>query len=404
MSGRGGMLVRCVVAMAGATVVVTQSNLWVVLGGIVGAALAAMGIERSSRSADASDFRASPGWQALAGLVLVAAGCFVLWRETGQADLVELREVAGSGAVFRPSSHSPETLLSCVLLTVGLLAVGGLGPFAVNERGDASLPADGVRLLARLTALAALVQVVGRSVAIIEPRTVLVLLSLTILGWLTGIISRLGRSAKGSLAELLSLQSHLWLTAVCVVAWESGIPERSLAGQSSIPDGLSALLLCVAGDVGAYLVARLGRGDTLGGPTGSVTPGRVVWRMSVLGLAGSPPLPGFWGRLWVLTALLFAHQVQPTNGLADVHFGLMALATIALLGLWAGVAEALQIVGAGPAWDVELLHAPSRTRRAAAIAGGIVLLIAGLYPRPIVEAVCSRQGRVAEREAPVEEG
>lgn len=377
--------------------------------------------------------------QRLVGLLLVLAGFLLLRGETGRWSLGEIRAAATTsragerGTTTIAAPRSGLTLPAAVLVTVGLVALGRFPPFP-GGRGESSprrwtaaapvspLPDQpgAIELGVRLAVTAVLWRVAARTVVLVEPRTETLLISLAVLGWMTVILRLVGGAAEDAAGDegsrglagrpSVDWASAVWLTAVAVGSWEGGHPRAALTGQSVLPSAATALILCVLGDLLAWGVLRV----VNGGPLALSGGGAVVQRIGAAAWLGFPLGPGFWGRMWLLVACCSCTHTAPLTGVPEFHTGFQLLAFVLLVGWLTG-----SLVGVGQLeYDQPLRGArtepwraftplfppppgarspgdaflPPHWRSWLALAALLLLVLLGLFPRPLLVWLCAWQG------------
>lgn len=362
-------LIRGVLGAAGIALVATQSSLWLILAGVTLAVMAALRprVDVPSSSIPVADDGRLPMF---AGLLLAVAGAVLLAVNAGWA--TPLHEIPGRliGGTPEPSVLGAAVLLPAgILMLVGLLAAGGLSPLAAGMVGMERFPWD---VFPRAAAVTALIRVVALTLAPHESRLEVLLIAMTLVGWIAAIVRR---DEPAGRRDLLLIPSLMWLTGACVAAWEAGSPQ--LAGRSGMPSVLHGIWLCMIADALASLAV-----------TAAESAGeRAVWlrRLGLLALSGVPPFPAFWGRLWILTALMFAHPIEPMTDLPDVHYGLMLVALTALFGLWSGFGRTLLWLR-DPSMGTAISNDRSRLSLSVAVVTVLLLLAIGLFPRLLLES------------------
>lgn len=377
---------------------------------------AAVRIESSSEPREATWEAAGMQRQMLAGLLLVLAGFVLLGVETGRWSLEEIRSLAAAApagerkattAAITPSRWS---LASAVLATVGLVALGRFPPFPGARREPLQSQETGADLLtgrpdqpgaidlvSRVVVTAALWRVAARTLVLVEPRTETLLISLSVLGWVTVLLRLFSLTPdaaaddepfRGLLARPLTDGiTSVWLTAVAVGSWEAAHPSAALTTQSLLPSAWTALILAGLGDLLAWGVLNL----VQAGPRPFSRTAVVAQGIGAAAWLGFPLGPGFWGRMWLLTACLSCTHTAPLTGVPEFHAGFQLLALVLLMGWLTSTSVGLGRLpprGAGGA----LLAAPPRWRSWLAVAAAVLLVLLGLCPRPLLVWLCALQG------------
>lgn len=304
------------------------------------------------------------GWSLLtlaAALLSLLAPPFSLVQPTAWAVLV----VCGYGALLASGASADEGpppqltfgLLASLLLAGALLAAGPTLAAGEQPAGGAALGALlGVLALTGCPPLLAAREEAQRGPAPLGALIYGLAAPIAGLGWLLralndlpvvptswavtlGLVGGLGALAcgAGALGErrLRPLLGWAGGAQTALVLAASGVagPLGALAGPALL---LNLLLGSVAGAVAATVVERTSGSDdyTLANEASPRVAGW-FWAGAALATLGLPPLWGFWGRLWLLEAVL---EQQPWL-LAPLLAGavLLAFALLAPLGrLWAG--------------------------------------------------------------------
>lgn len=352
----------------------------------------------------------------LAGLLLVLAGFFLLGVETGSWSLEEIRSTATAsragerGATTAAVPSSGWSLPAAVLVTVGLVAFGRFPPFpggsreSLRSRGTGDHPHSpapdqpgAIDIVSRVVMTAALWRVSAQTLVLVEPQTETLLVSLAVLGWVT-VMLRLFHETADDAADneqatgligrpFVDGTSAVWLTAVAVGSWEAAHPPAALSAQSVLPSAATALILSLVGDLLAWGVLRAAEGEP---PSRSGAAVFAQW-IGAAAWLGFPLGPGFWGRMWLLTAGLSCTHAAPLTGVPEFHAGFQLLALALLVG-WLTATS----VGLGRLWHGELeggaLAEPPRWRSWLSAAAALLLGLLGLYPRPLLAWLCAWQG------------
>lgn len=368
--------VSCVMLAVGlALAVATEDLVWLasaVLSSTIGEFLRQPRSRRTDGLAEPATSRSTVA----SGAMLALAGLGTLWYATGETSLAAIRAAGVRDLALMPPDWraSDSLLVSGVFATVGLLALGGFSPFHRWSPRNESLPSAAASVLRRLTALAILLQLVSRTLPLLDPRAETILIALALIGWIVPLITR--RPTMTSATDVFVLQSQAWLAGLCVVAWETTHAGHSLSIQSAVPDGVRATLFCMAADVLAYAVCLTASTGGLTSRGGGISAG-----VARAALAGFPPFPGFWGRLWLLIACIFSHQIAPLSGVPDIHFAMMALAVALVLGTWN---SGLRVFTAPDnAADTAAAPVPMRPKTFIACIGAAILVACGLYPQAL---------------------
>jgi hypothetical protein len=354
--------------------------------------------------------------QMLAGLLLVLAGFVLLGLETGRWSLEEIRSLAAASpagerkattAAITPARWS---LASAVLVTVGLVALGRFPPFPGARREPLRSQETGadlhtrtpdqpgtIDLVSQVVVTAALWRVAARTLVLVEPRSETLLISLAVLGWVT-VLLRLCTQTSDEAADdepsrvllarpLTDGIAAIWLTAVAVGSWEAAHPSAALTTQSLLPSAWTALILAGLGDLLAWGVLNL----VQAGPRPFSRAAVVAHGIGAAAWLGFPLGPGFWGRMWLLTACLSCTHTAPLTGVPEFHAGFQLLSLVLLMGWLTSTSVGLGRLlpaGAGGA----PLAAPLRWRSWLAVASALLLVLLGLCPRPLLVWLCALQG------------
>jgi NADH-quinone oxidoreductase subunit N len=214
---------------------------------------------------------------------------------------------------------------------------------------------------------------------------------------------------RGLLASAAQAHAGVWLAGLTVACWETAHPQHSLTVASGLPGGVSAAVFCLCADGLALLgvfatlayLARPDRPVTFAEDlTGLIRQERLaagVLCVCLLSLTGVPPLPGFWGRLWVLMAAFSPRHASTLTGLYEPHFGFLLLAAVVALSM-AAIAIAYVRLLATIVLDEPLGRQQPGGGRAALAAGAIIALVVtavGLAPGILLREVQIDNGPAA---------
>jgi NADH-quinone oxidoreductase subunit N len=313
----------------------------------------------------------------------------------------------------RAPLHSAADGASSLEQAAWILILAGLGvrlpaaPFHVGcaETSDA-VPWGIAAALATLPKAAVAVALVRLVAGIPAGHRGTVQLLVLLLGGLTmfagGIVAATQTRLRGILRGIGMAYGGLVLGGIAVALWEAAHPGQRLTGSDGLPGGAAAALFSLSSDallscgvfaVLAYLASEerpIEELDDLAGLLRTEPAAAVCLTVLLIGLAGLPLLPGFWGRLWVVAAALGTLGETSAGNLQPVpHGGFLALAIVIALSSLLVAAACLRVLGA-------ILFEGSRARprpsggQSALVAGVLATLIAiviGLLPGPLLHAL-----------------
>lgn len=368
----------------------------------------------------------------LLGLAIVYGISGTVWLSdfAGQVSNLSPAEI---GLVSNPTriGTAPVTL-AAVLILAGLSALAALPPAHWFSRDLLTSPPTWIVCLQLLVPKAVAVLVVARLIASVLPAwggkgEARVDTAVAIFAGMALVIGAVAAVRAKDVCGLLSAaaQAHagFWLVGLAVACWETAHPQRSLTTASGLPGGMTAALFCLCADglalLGlfaalAYLARpnrRTGFQPVLKGRTGSQPvlqddrllmfpeelaglvrqerAAAAVICVCLLSLAGVPPLPGFWGRLWVLMAAFSPRHASTLTGLYEPHFGFLLLAAVAGLSMVVVAAAYVRLL-ATLVLDEPLGRSQASGGRAALAAGAVVALVVtavGLVPGPLLRSL-----------------
>ncbi|MGE3315956.1 MAG: proton-conducting transporter membrane subunit, partial [Planctomycetaceae bacterium] len=203
---------------------------------------------------------------------------------------------------------------------------------------------------------------------------------------------------KRMLAYLVVSNAGFGLIGLAVGFADVASPEQSLVVSQSLPGGVSSVLfhavtfIVSAGGLTAVIVylSRAGEEiehiEDLAGIGSREPPAAICAGICLLSLAGIPPFPGFWGRLFLIASSLSVHLESQRGFLPHpnpaflllglVAAGSMVMASAAWLRILATIFFNGQVARPQPAGGQPAL--------AAAILATTLLVGAGLLPGPLV--------------------
>jgi NADH-quinone oxidoreductase subunit N len=312
----------------------------------------------------------------------------------------------------RSARQSHAALAAIVLVVAGLGVRMSVVPFHFGNadifQGASNWTCGWLSTIPRAAAFAALVRLWTDTLAPSQPAAIT--LGLVVAG-ATVVVAGFAALREEKLRRIFAYTaaSHVGfaLIGIAVGCCEAANVEMAAPQVSGLPGGVAAGIFSLV----VYLVAMAGlcavlnyfapRGgrieyvDELAGAARSEPLAVGCALIFLLSLAGLPPLPGFWGRLFVL-ASAFSVQAEPLG--SDVpgpHWGFVLLGIFGVLSVLLLAAVYVRIL------IVILLAPPVATPRpgggqpalAAALLAAMLTAGVGLLPGPIVGAIMRAEQR-----------
>ena len=343
------------------------------------------------------------GWLGVLSGLLVLSGFVLLYGMTGRVDL------AGRSPEHPASGGSAVALAASVLILAGLGVRLPSVPFQLGSAGTLDRAPWGTvasaAILMKTAAALALVRLVAGTPMNQQGAgqlLLLVLSGLTLVGG--GIAAATHTSLRGVLRGIDMSYGGLVVGGSAVALWETAHPGQHLAGGRGLPGGTIAalwvlggyvLLSCGVFAVLAYLASEerpIEDIDDLAGLVRTEPAAALCVTVLLLGLAGLPLLPGFWGRLWIFAGALGTLGDTSTGNLQPVpHRGFLALAIAVAVSSLLVAAACLRILG------VVLFEGPRAHPRpsggqsalASALLASSIAIGIGLVPGPLLDALRS---------------
>ena len=293
-------------------------------------------------------------------------GFSLLYGLTGTTNLAEIRHVLS--ASYAPGDPALAIGSGSRLGIVAMILIfGGLGfrlsivPFHFGTpdifQGTTAWNAGLLAVLPKAAAFVALIRVLNDAMAGFETTGQLLGLILAGVTMTVGNVMALFQTnIRRILAYTTISHGGFLLVGVAVGFWDAAHPEQSLQAGPSLPGGIHAALFCL----GAYLLmiaglfavlAYLARPhrqieyvDDLTGLHSSEPLAAACAAIFLLGLAGIPPLPGFWGRMLLLSASLSVQTESVRSALPVPNPGFVLISLVAAINLLMTAAVYLRIV------------------------------------------------------------
>lgn len=280
----------------------------------------------------------------IGALLLMLLGSVILCGAAGATTVTALRQAAAQFDLA--AAPRGPVVLAEVSLVIG--ACGFAGAFAIRWTGGViseCCPASVIPLLVLppLTGGLLLVRLLPLLAAMSSESEVAPLIAMCLMiGW-GGLLVWRERRLRGLLTGLTVLLFGIWLLGIAAAGWNDGHWQQSPHAPSGLPDGSAAALACMTADVLALVgmiavSANLGRGDhriehfdDLAGLIRQQPVAAIALLLCLLSLCGVPPLPGFWGRWFLLIAAGLPHHTSEFTGLYDPHLGFLAGGLLVLI-------------------------------------------------------------------------
>ncbi len=200
------------------------------------------------------------------------------------------------------------------------------------------------------------------------------------------------------LAYMAIANSGLALLALAAGFWDVSTPDQKYSSLKNLPAGIEACLFLLGSTwfatggfvaVLAYL-ARSNRQvdyvEDLAGITSREPLAAVCGAVCLLSLSGVPPLPGFWGRLFVWGASLAVHPEPDRQHLPETNtaFLLLTILSIACMGMLAAACIRVIIVAFFEGQVARPEPTGGQPALAAAVLATMLTVGIGLLPGPLI--------------------
>lgn len=335
-------------------------------------------------------------------LLLVLFGMVLLLGARGSVSIAQTPDAAGTleaAAPRGPSVPAPVAATATVMLLCGLCGLSA-GPYIrfhgrsvleVMERPDLCLLAM-PPVTAVLVLLALLPPLLGPWTPASETATLVAAALLVAAGGALLLGSTSLRRLSGG---LLVVTTGVWLVGLAVECFESQSAHGVEATNGPV-SGLTAARFLICADLLGWIGwmsiwTRLRRGECeleFAGDLAGLLRQRPVdaacATLFLLSLAGLPPLPGFWGRWWLVSAVLRPRHSSPLTGLYESHPGFLAAGVGIVIGsivLAAAAVHLLQLMLFDPPLGRIETHRRRWSSLLSIVLGALVLFGAA---RPVV--------------------
>jgi NADH-quinone oxidoreductase subunit N len=336
---------------------------------------------------------------------LLLYGMVLLQGAAGTSNLAGVRD-AFQSVVATEQSAARRIPLGEAGLVLTLAALGyrlAAAPFhfgiADAFEGAAPWNAALVATFSQMTAVVVVIRGLIPNLVGVEATGQLVCLILSIASLTVGGGLALAQTnIRRTLAYMAVAHAGMVLAGLAAGFWDASAAERSFERTNSLPGGTESCLFYL----GSYLLATgglvavfvyLARGDRqlehvedLAGLISREPLAAVCASTCLLSLAGVPPLPGFWGRLFVLSSALAVHLPPERQYLPLPSPAFVFLAILSIGGVLMTAAVSLRVVIVMVFEGQVARPEPSggQPSLAAAVLAGMLTLGAGLLPGPIV--------------------
>ena len=396
---------RLIGAGGGVWIAMTQDRLWAICGGVL--LVAGLMQRRTSTPSRDASLQNRRDWtetiRLLVGAALLVGGIVCLEQFSGQSALSGMHELARQidrGLAVSTAGPNNLSLAGIVGVSFGLLVLGRFVPTFLSPDQQTVDSDPAVELLPRIVAIVAMVRVISHTFSLLDPRAEQIILTLTVITMLLS-IARLVNTEEGRAREplIFSQATISWLATAAVAAWETRNVTGSLSVQSQLPSAISVLTFFIVIDSLALVVTSrpsVAQYDQSRSRR-SIPSVLSSWSNSVgrLTLLGLPPLPRFWGRLWLLMACFSVHHHSTLTGLPQAHWGFLALGLLLVI-------EAVVILAAGLSTSHGQNHFEGRPTRSSPLvssqlmsalscSAAVILVLTGLQPRYVVNELCRQQ-------------
>jgi NADH-quinone oxidoreductase subunit N len=343
-------------------------------------------------------------WLGVLSTALLLYGFSLVYGLTGSTNLSAIRSVFAASYTpeasgFAVGGGSRLGVAAMVLIFAGLGFRLSIIPFHFGNpdiyQATTAWNAGLLAVVPKAAGFIALIRVLSESMAGFESTGQLIALVLAAVTMTIGNSMALFQSnVRRILAYTTMAHGGFAMIGIAVGFWDAAHPTQSLEAGTSLPGGIFSCIFYLAGSLLAttgffailVYLARQKRQieyvEDLRGLIRSEPLAACCAGVFLLSLAGIPPLPGFWGRLFVLASSLSVRAESSGEFLTGTNPGFLVLGLIAVLNLLmtAAVYMRMMIVMFLESQVSRPQPSGGRPALAAAVLVALLTIAAGLLP------------------------